>query len=95
MKLSKEEMIRKYTERIEDNDDLKMELLEDISDSVDTNPIESAELEKARTDLEEMSWKYEDLKQKYIRRFSEGSEDPEDSEDEEKEEKEIIDIKEI
>lgn len=93
MKLTKEEMIRKYTDKIGDNDELKMELLEDISDSVESNPIDEAALDQAKRDLDEMTFKYEELKTKYIERFSEGGEDPEEKE--ETEEKEIIDIKEI
>lgn len=95
MKLSKEEMIQKYTEKISENDDLKMELLEDISDSMIDSVISQEEFEQVSDDLATATAKYEELKEKYIRRFSEGSEDPEEPEDEEKEEKEIIDIKEI
>lgn len=100
MKLTKEELIAKVTEKVDD-DDLKMELLEDIADSFDDKEeviITEEEMKELSNQLEELSWKYEDLKTKYIERFTSGSEDPDRKdlvEEEEKEEEKVIDIKEI
>ena len=100
MKLTKEELITKVTEKVGD-DDLKMELLEDIADSFDDKEevvITEEEMKELSNKLEELSWKYEDLKAKYIERFTSGSEDPDKKdlvEEEEKEEDKVIDIKEI
>lgn len=101
MKLTKEELIKKITERVED-DDLKMELLEDIADSIDDKSAEviitEAEMQELSNKLEELSWKYEDLKTKYIERFQSGSDDPENKslvEEKEEEDEKVIDIKEI
>lgn len=101
MKLTKEELIKKITERVED-DDLKMELLEDVADSIDDKSAEviitEAEMQELSNKLEELSWKYENLKTKYIERFQSGSDDPEDKplvEEKEEEDAKVIDIKEI
>ncbi len=87
MKLSKEELKKKIDEKIE-NDDVKIELLEDIEDSFE--PENNGE-------LEEMTRKYEEIKEKYKARFLEGSEveQKEKEEKEDEEEKEVIDVKEI
>ena len=92
-KLGKEEFNKKYSEKIVDNDDLLIELMEDISDSVD---MKSEELEKIKAELDDYKAKYEDLKEKYKERFL-SSEVPEEKEEEkeELEEKEVIDVKEI
>lgn len=95
MKLSKEELIEKINS-LGIDDEIKISLMEDISDSVE------AKTEPDNTELEELKAKYEELKEKYKARFLEGSEeekkDEEEKEDEESEElkeEEVIDVKEI
>ena len=94
MKLSKEELKKKIDEVIED-DDLKISLLEDIEDSVDVAE-DTEKVDKSAYD--ELLIKYDELKEKYEKRFLEGEEkeeEKEDEEDEELQEEEVIDIKEI
>ena len=96
-KLTKEELIKKVSEKIEDTD-LQLELMEDITDSfMDGEVVDKAELDKVSKELA-------DLKEKYRSRFlevkevaeavKEAKEEVTDSEDELKEE-EVIDIQEI
>ena len=96
MKLTKKELIEKYSSKFNDNEDEKIAFLEDISDSIEVTESDTsekdAEIERLKTDNEM-------LKKKYIDRFL-GDVDEETKEiDEEKidepEEKEVIDIKEI
>lgn len=91
MKLSKEELIEKIN-GYEIDDEIKIELLENISDSMEINETDNTELEEIKT-------KYEELKEKYKERFLSGEkvedEEKEETEEEEKEEEEVIDIKEI
>lgn len=92
MKLSKEELKAKINEKISD-DDLKIELLEDIEDSIDVSD-ESEKVEK--TAYDEVVAERDEIKKKYIERFMEGSEKTdEEKEDEELKEEEVIDVKEI
>ena len=93
MKLSKEDFKKKIDEKITD-DDLKIELLEDIEDSID---VEDNTEKVEKTAYDELQTKYEELKTKYKERFLEStSEDTdEDKEDDEVKEEEIIDVKEI
>lgn len=92
-KLSKDELLKKITEKITD-EDLVIELMEDISDSLDV----SAEEEKKVLEdkIAELELKLEDLKTKYKERFLKGEviEEVKDEIEEPKEE-EVIDIKEI
>lgn len=92
-KLSKDELLKKITEKITD-EDLVIELMEDISDSLDV----SAEDEKKVLEdkISELELKVEDLKTKYKERFLKGEviEEVKDEIEEPKEE-EVIDIKEI
>lgn len=90
MKLSKEELISKIN-GLEIDDNVKIELMEDVTDSMEV----ASEIDN--TELEEIKTKYEELKTKYKERFLKG-EEKEEKEDEEKEElkeEEIIDVKEI
>ena len=92
MKLSKDELKAKINEKISD-DDLKIELLEDIEDSIDVSD-ESEKVEK--TAYDEVVAERDEIKKKYIERFMEGSEKTdEEKEDEELKEEEVIDVKEI
>lgn len=97
MKLSKQELKQRISDAITDNDDLVISLLEDIEDSMVENS-ESVMDETKMKELEELKWKYDDLKAKYKERFLKGD-DVEDEDakedDEELEEEEVIDVKEI
>ena len=87
-KMSKDELISKIN-GFEIDDNVKIELMEDVTDSFDGTETDNTELEEVKT-------KYEELKTKYKERFLKGDE-KEDKKDEvdEMEEKEVIDVKEI
>ena len=94
MKLSKEELKKKIDEKISD-EDLKIELLEDIEDSIDISD-DSEKVEK--TAYDEVVAERDEIKRKYKERFLNGTEeDSEEKEDDEEElkEEEVIDVKEI
>lgn len=96
MKLTKEELIEKYSSKFDDNEDEKIAFLEDISDSIEVTESDTsekdAEIERLKTDNEM-------LKKKYIDRFlgevSEETKEIDEEKIDEPEEKEVIDIKEI
>ena len=94
MKLSKDELISKINEKVMD-EDVKIELMEDIADSVEA---EGSTNEEDKQRIEELETKYKDLQEKYKERFlnSNTKENKEDKEmtDNEEEDK-TIDIKEI
>lgn len=98
MKLNKEELKKKIGEKIED-EDLKIELLEDIEDSVDV--IKEDETEKVeKTAYDDVVAERDEIKRKYIERFLNGEETSEevkeeDLKEEDLKEEEIIDVKEI
>lgn len=94
MKLSKEELKKKIDEKIE-NEDLKIELLEDIEDSVDV--MKEDETEKVeKTAYDEVVAERDEIKRKYKERFLNGEEPSEEvKEEEDLKEEEIIDVKEI
>ena len=91
MKLSKEELKAKVNELVTDND-IAIQLLEDIEDSMEVGEVDTAK-------IDELQAKLDDLQEKYKQRFLKGDDkkDAEEKEevDEELEEKEVIDIKEI
>lgn len=89
-KMSKDELKNKYSERITDNDDLLIELLEDIEDSFEEAGIDTSKID----DLQE---KYDNLMTKYKDRFLSGGqkEETEEEETKDEEEKKVIDVKEI
>lgn len=93
MKMSKEDLVKKVNDKVMD-EDVKIELMEDITDSFEENA--TNEDAQRITELEE---KYKILQEKYKERFLKGEEKKEDKEkednDEELEEKEVIDVKEI
>ena len=94
MKLSKDELISKINEKVMD-EDVKIELMEDIADSVEA---EGSTNEEDKQRIEELETKYKDLQEKYKERFlnSNTKENKEDKEMIENEEKDkTIDIKEI
>ena len=91
MKLSKEELKQKVNELVTDND-IAIQLLEDIEDSMEVGEVDTAK-------IDELQAKLDDLQEKYKQIFLKGD-DKKDAEekkdvDEELEEKEVIDIKEI
>ena len=91
-KLSKDELLKKITDKITD-EDLVIELMEDISDSLDVSADEEKKvLEDKITELE---LKLEDLKTKYKERFLKGEVIEDKEEIAEPKEEEVIDVKEI
>ena len=96
MKLSKEDLKKKITEVVGD-EDTQISLLEDIEDSfVEPDEVDTVE----KTTYDELETKYKDLQEKYKQRFLKGddkkdAEEKKDEVDDELEEKEVIDIKEI
>lgn len=79
MKLSKDELISKIN-GLEIDDEIKISLLEDITDSMEVAP------EADNSELEEVKAKYEELKAKYKERFLKGDEVSTETEVVEKEE---------
>lgn len=98
-KLSKDELIKKYSEKFGDDNDKKAEFLEDISDSFSDNSDETkAELEKAKAEAEQYKTESELYKQKYIDRFmtaDDKTQQPKSTPAIDLQEKNVIDIKEI
>ena len=88
-KLTKEELIAKINEK-ELPEDVKIELMEDITDSF----LESEEM-VTKEEFESITSKYEELLAKYKERFLDSKEEVKEDEDKEYEEKEVIDVKEI
>ena len=93
-KLSKDEIIAKINDKIVDNDDLKVELMEDITDSFNED---KTELNEMTSKYEDMKMKYDDLHTKYIDRFMNPSEikNVEVKDPYSENEKQVIDIREI
>ena len=95
-KFSAEELSTRIND-LDIDDEVKISLMEDITDSISSE--ESEELEKLKAEIEKAHAELEELKEKYKARFLKAveseseSEEPEESED--LEEKEVIDIKEI
>lgn len=90
MKLSKEELKNKVNELVQDND-IAIQLLEDIEDSMESGEIDN-------TELEILQAKFDELQTKYRERFIKGVEEVEGKKEELEEgmeEKEVIDVKEI
>lgn len=93
-KYSAEELSSRINE-LELDDDIKISLMEDITDSVSTG--ESEELTSLREEMEKVKSEYEELKEKYKSRFLQAveTEEAEEVKDEDLEEKEVIDVKEL
>lgn len=91
MKLSKEDLKAKVNELVTDND-IAIQLLEDIEDSMEVGEVDTAK-------IDELQAKLDDLQEKYKQRFLKGDDkkyaEDKKEDDEELEEKEVIDIKEI
>lgn len=95
MKLSKDELKAKIDEKIGD-EDLKIELLEDIEDSVDVQEDSSEKVSKE--DYDRVVAELDEVKKKYKDRFLSKDEEKEDKAEEVEEgleEEEVIDVKEI
>lgn len=99
MKLTVEEFAKKYSDgdkKITDNDELLVELLEDVSDSLVNN---SEEINALKSQIEAGEIKYNELLERYKSRFMNGASETEEKEDVkvegEPEVEEVIDIKEI
>ena len=88
MKVSKEDLKKRISDSITDNDDLVISLLEDIEDSMVEDSNQTIINETLTRENEELKWKLSDLSQRYKERFLKG-EEIEDKEDE------VVDIKEI
>lgn len=93
-KYSAEELSSRINE-LELDDEVKISLMEDITDSVSRD--ESEELAGIKSELEKSKADYEELKEKYKARFLKAveSEEKEEVKDEDLEEKEVIDVKEL
>ena len=94
-KYSAEELSSRVNE-LELDDDVKISLMEDITDSV--TPDESEELAGIKAELEKKSAELEELKEKYKARFLKAVDSDEvkdEVKDEDLEEKEVIDVKEL
>ena len=87
-KLSKEELIAKINEKLSDNSELAVELMEDITDSMEVGEV-----------TDEYKLKYEELLEKYKQRFvsPEVAEEITSGEDVDagEEEEKVIDVEEI
>ncbi len=90
MKLSKEELKAKINEKVQD-EDLKIELLEDIEDTIEGSENETETVSKEEYD--KVVAERDEIKEKYKARFL--SKEVEEDKKEDEEEKEEIDVKEI
>ena len=96
-KLTKEEIIKKYTEEKEyfPDDDSKIEFMEDVTDSmVEDSSDKDEEIKKLKEENERLNSEVSDIKTKYKERFL-TSENKSEEKEEEPEEKTVIDVKEI
>jgi hypothetical protein len=97
-KLTKDELIEKYSSMFEENSEEKIAFLEDVSDSIE--PADNSDEIKAKdAEIERLKSDNEALRTKYIQRFmgdvSEETKKIDEDKSEDLEEKEVIDIKEI
>lgn len=94
MKLSKDELIKKVNEKVMD-EDVKIELMEDITDSFDVE--EAAKDDGKDERISELEEQVKTLREKYKERFLSGTKEKEEEEIDEGEkiEEEYIDVKEI
>ena len=93
-KFSAEELSERI-DGLDIEDEIKIALMEDITDSV--SPDESEELTSLKAEVEDLKAKYEDVKAKYKERFLKAveSDDKEDEVEEELEEKEVVNVTDI
>lgn len=100
-KMTIEEFNQKWSDKLKDNEDLAIELMEDASDSfnIDIEAMKKIEEEKD-AEIKRISGELEDLKARYKERFltpasKEVIEEVKEEEPVEVQEEEVIDIKEI
>lgn len=92
-KLSKDEFIAKINDKLGDNEDLKVEFMEDITDSFNED---KTELNDMTSKYNEIKSKYDDLQNKYKERFMNPDYTREVKTDyDDLDEKKVIDIREI
>lgn len=93
-KLTKEELIKKVSEKVTDAE-VQLELMEDITDSFG-DVVDNSELEELKVKYDELMNKYRDrfLEVKEVKEEIEDAQ-KEDSEEDELKEEEVIDIQEI
>lgn len=92
-KFSAEELSARIND-LELDDDVKISLMEDITDSI--TPEESEEIKTLKSEMEDLKGKYEDVKAKYKERFYTAMDtDTKEKYDDDLKEKEVIDIREI
>lgn len=77
-KLTKEELKQKISDKITDNDDLVIELLEDIEDSFNVDNSLQEELDSIKAEMVAKEEEIASLKQKYKERFLSGVADSEE-----------------
>ena len=68
-RLEKDALLSKISERLADKEDLAIELMEDVSDSIDSGE----EVKKLQAELDEKNKAYDELKKSYKERFLDGS----------------------
>lgn len=92
-KLSKDELKQKISDSLPENQELAVELLEDIEDSMVEDTQDNSE------EMQALQAKYDELLTKYKERFlsndSQEDDDKNDDNDEGLKEEEVIDVKEI
>ena len=93
MKLNTDEFKEKYKEKLSDNQDLLIEILEDVTDSFDNTD----EISKLNEEISKKDEEINDLKQQYIDRFYKVDDVKTKSPEPVAglEEKKVIDVKEI
>ena len=98
-KLTKEELKQKLSDKITDNEDLVIELLEDIEDSFDVEVDNSLqeELDSIKAEMITKEEEIASLKQKYKERFLSGVDDSEEKIEvtPEMKEEEYVDVRSI
>lgn len=98
-KYSAEELSSRINE-LDLDDEVKISLMEDITDSItneDSEEVASlkSELDKKQSELDEKTKNFDELKEKYKSRFLKADDEVVDEVKEDLEEKEVIDITEI
>lgn len=92
-KLSKDELKQKISDSLPDNQELSVELLEDIEDSmVEATEDNSEEMQALQTKYDELLSKY---KERFLSNDSQDDDDKSDDNDEGLKEEVVIDVKEI
>lgn len=79
-------------------DDIKISMMEDISDSFEEQDISeyTTKIDELTAEIETLTNKVSEVTEKYKKRFLEGSDDPKpDSDESEDDPEEFIDVKEI